>query len=152
MYLLDTTHCLQIIFGFPQFDENRKILEKVTLTTCAIVRGELIYGVFKSERFADNLDKVEKLLASMRVYTVDDQTANIYGEMKYAILDRFGPKLRSKRRNVKVESLGFKDNDIWIAAIAIQHDLTVLSADNDLQRLQGLKSLRVENLSIAGQL
>jgi tRNA(fMet)-specific endonuclease VapC len=121
MYLLDTTHCLQIIFGFPQFDEKRKILEKVTLTTCAIVRGELIYGAFKSEQFTANLAKVEKFLASMRVYPIDDQTANIYGEVKNAILDRFGPKLRSKRRNIKTESLGFKDNDIWIAAIAIQY-------------------------------
>ncbi|MBM3211091.1 type II toxin-antitoxin system VapC family toxin [Candidatus Poribacteria bacterium] len=148
MYLLDTTHCLQIIFGFPQFDEKRKELEKVLLATCAIVRGELLYGVFKSERLDDNLHKVENFLESMRVYPVDDQTANVYGELKCAILDQFGPKLKNKRRNVKTESLGFKDNDIWIASVAIQHNLTVLSADNHFRRLAGLKDLKVENWSI----
>jgi len=148
MYLLDTTHCLQIIFGFPQFNEKRKELENVTLATCTIVRGELLYGVFKSERPNENLCKVENFLESMRVYPIDNQTANIYGELKCEILDQFGPKLKSKRRNVKTESLGFKDNDIWIASTAIQHSLTVISADNHFVRLIGLKGLKVENWSI----
>ena len=147
MYLLDTTHCLQIIFGFPQFDENRKALEDILLNTCVIVRGELLYGVFKSERVSENLNKFENFLSSMQVYSIDDQTATVYGELKSEILDQFGPKLKSKWRNVKTESLGFKDNDIWIVAVAIQHNLTVLSADNHLKRLEGLKGLRVENWS-----
>ena len=147
MYLLDTTHCLQIIFGFPQFDEKREALENVVLTTCVIVRGELLYGAFKSDRSTDNLGKVESFLKSMRVYPIDDDTAMIYGELKNSILSKFGPKLKSRRRNVKPESLGFKDNDIWIASVAIQHDMTVLSADKHFQRLVGLSGLRVENWS-----
>jgi len=45
MYLLDTTHCLQIIFGFPQFDEKRKALEDVFFNTCVIVRLEGLKGL-----------------------------------------------------------------------------------------------------------
>ena len=66
-------------------------------------------------------------------------------KLKLAILDYFGPKSRSKRRNTKTESPGFKDNDLWIATVAIQHSLTLVSADSDIQRLDGIEGLRVEN-------
>jgi len=31
------------------------------------------------------------------------------------------------------------DNDIWIAAIAMEHDLTVLTGDKHFQAIDGLK-------------
>jgi tRNA(fMet)-specific endonuclease VapC len=60
-------------------------------------------------------------------------------------MDRFGPKDKRKRRNTKVESLGFKDNDLWIASTAIQHNLILVSADSDLLVLDGIQGLKVEN-------
>lgn len=49
-----------------------------------------------------------------------------------------GPKDRRKRR-------GFKDNDLWIASVAIQHNLILVSNDSHIMRLSGVVGLRVEN-------
>ncbi|MDQ1327104.1 MAG: tRNA(fMet)-specific endonuclease VapC [Candidatus Poribacteria bacterium] len=79
------------------------------------------------------------------VYEIDNETAIVYGKLKNEILERFGPKDKRKRKGFKVESLGIKDNDLWISAVAIQHNLILISGDSDIIRLSGIEGLRVEN-------
>jgi len=55
MYLLDTNHCSRIIDGDRNVIQTLDNLGNITVLTCAIVRGELIYMAHKSERHADNL-------------------------------------------------------------------------------------------------
>jgi len=55
------------------------------------------------------------------------------------------PKAKGIRRNTNVGSLGFKDNDLWIVAAAIQHDLILVSRDSHILRLNGIEGLKVEN-------
>lgn len=49
--------------------------------------------------------------------------------------------------NVKnfLQYLRIYDNDLWIAAIALQHNLILVSADSDFQRIQTVRPLSVEN-------
>jgi len=143
MYLLDTTHCLSLIWGL--IDEELKSLAEVSISTCVISYGELIFGAYKSERFRDNLRAVLDFWKDIIVHRIDDDTAIIYGKLKNEVLERFGPRDRLKRRGFKIESLGFKDNDLWIASVAIQHDLILVSADSDAMRLSGIEGLKVEN-------
>jgi len=145
MYLLDTTHCLQFILGFPKIQDKRSILDSSIVTTSVIARGELLFGAHKSGRLMDSLIKIDTFFDDITVYPIDDNTADIYGELKNIILDQFGPKDRNKRRNFKVESLGFKDNDLWITSTAIQHNLVLVSEDNHVLRLQGVNGLKVES-------
>lgn len=145
MYLLDTTHCIAFLDGRLSIQQRLDMLGDVQLTTSVIVRGELLFGVFKAEQFIKNLQEVIDFLKDIEVYVVDEETSEIYGKLKNAILDRFGPKDKSKRRNVTVESLGFRDNDVWIASTAIQHGLILVSADSDLLRLNGIEGSIVEN-------
>jgi tRNA(fMet)-specific endonuclease VapC len=142
MYLLDTTHCLKLFWGV--LEEKLLKSGKIIISTSVITRGELIYGVYKSERIDENLVEIEKFLDILDVYQVDDETASIYGNLKGEIVKRFGPKDKSKRRNFKIESLGFKDNDLWISATAIQHGLVLVSADKHVQRIHGINGLKVE--------
>jgi tRNA(fMet)-specific endonuclease VapC len=143
MYLLDTTHCLKLFKGV--IEEKLSSLEESVIAISVITRGELIFGVYKSERVNENMAEVKNFLRLLDIYMVDETTAEIYGEIKNTLLDRFGPKDRSKRRNVKIQSLGFQDNDLWIAATAIQHRLVLVSADKHIQRLQGIHALKVES-------
>lgn len=84
----------------------------------------------------------------MIIYDLDRDTAIIYAKLKSAILNHFIPKARDKRRNTNIGSLGFKDNDLWISAIAIQYDLILVSKDSHIQRLNNIEGLKVESWEI----
>jgi tRNA(fMet)-specific endonuclease VapC len=140
MYLLDTTHCLDLIWGF--LDEKLNSLDESLISACVISSGELMFGAYKSEQVSNNLLEVFDFLMDIIVYGIDNETAIVYGN---EIIERFGPKDRRKRRGFKVESLGIKDNDLWISAVAIQHNLILVSGDSDIMRLNGIEGLKVEN-------
>ena len=118
---------------------------KLLISACVISYGELIFGAYKSERVGDNLQEVFDFWKDIIVHKIDDDTAIIYGRLKNEILERFGPKDKRKLRGFAIESLGYKDNDLWIASVAIQHELILVSADNDIIRLIGIEGLMVEN-------
>ncbi len=115
------------------------------VSTCVIVRGELIYMAEKSEQRQSNLMEVEAFFEDIFTYPVDQDTAAIYGRLKVDVINYYGPKEKSKRRRIRIEDLGVHENDLWIAAIAIQHNLTVVSEDNDFQRMRDAAALQVEN-------
>jgi tRNA(fMet)-specific endonuclease VapC len=145
MYLLDTTHCLGLLFGFPNVVGIVESLDEAEISTNVAVCGELLYGVYKSAQVDKNLDDIEKFLRQIIIHDINKDTSKVYAKLKAGILDRFGPKDQRKRRNTAIESLGFKDNDVWIAATAIQHNLILVSGDSDIMRLCGIEGLRVEN-------
>ena len=66
MYLLDTTHCLRLFWGV--LEEKLSSLGRIIVSTSVISRGELIYGVYKSERIDENLDEIESFLGILDVY------------------------------------------------------------------------------------
>ena len=145
MYLLDTTHCSRLLQGDSSVVQKLSELADTSVATCAIVRGELIFMACKSKQRDANLDRIKDFLEDIEVYPVDDETADIYGKLKAEILDYFGPKEKAKRRRARIESLGFTDNDLWIAAVAKRYGFTIVSADSDFERLKEVNDLRVEH-------
>ncbi|MBI3913041.1 MAG: type II toxin-antitoxin system VapC family toxin [Chloroflexi bacterium] len=144
MYLLDTNHCSRLLQGHPSVTQRLSLLGDATVTTCVIVQGELVFMAQKSRARAANLQQVREMLSQMHVHSVDHETANIYGKLKTDILDRFGPKEKSKRSGIRTERLGFAENDIWIAAVALRHGLVLVSADSDFDRIKQVSNLMVE--------
>ena len=55
---------------------------------------------------------------------VDQNTAQIYGKVKSELIKNDTP---------------ISENDIWIAALAIQHDLTLATNDNHFKKITTLK-------------
>lgn len=89
----------------------------------AIVLGELFYGAEKSGRVEANRRDVETLAVSGAVLNCDVGTAREYGRIRNL--------LRAKGRLIP-------HNDTWIAAIATQHSLTVLTHDKHFDDVDGL--------------
>jgi tRNA(fMet)-specific endonuclease VapC len=88
--------------------------------------GELIFGALKSSRPNENRENLRERLLEFRLIAPDRSTAEIYGEVSL--------KLRRKGRPIP-------DNDIWIASIALQHDLSFLTRDSHFREVDGLNLL-----------
>lgn len=121
-----------------------KELGQTPIATCVIVRGELLFMAHKSVRKDENLHHIQQFLSDLRIYPIDDATADMYGKLKAAILEHFGPKEKALRRRTEVIKLGFGENDSWIAATAKRYGLIVVSADQDFQRLKEVENIAVE--------
>jgi tRNA(fMet)-specific endonuclease VapC len=145
MYLLDTNHCSRIILGDPQVIRRATQIGERNLCTCTVVQGELFYMMEKSQRRSANLAILADFLQDIAVYAIDEQTAKRYGQLKNDIFQRFAPVDPAKRRKTTIAALGFGDNDLWIAATALQHQLALVSSDSDFQRMQPVTSFPLES-------
>lgn len=149
MYLLDTNHCSRLIMKLIMKDVAllRRIIEVETeqISTCTIVQGELVHMAENSQQRAGNLALVRQFLQSIYIYPIDESTADIYGEFKAEIIHYFGPKEKAKRRGVRISNLGISENDLWIAAVALQHKLILVSGDSDFQRMREVRPFPLES-------
>jgi tRNA(fMet)-specific endonuclease VapC len=91
----------------------------------SIVIGELCYGARKSGRVEANLARVDELVTGSAILVCDAETARQYGEVKN--------KLRLKGRPLP-------ENDVWIAALALQHNLILVTRDAHFQEVESLKT------------
>lgn len=145
MYLLDTNHCSFILEGEAAAIENFRRRANLTIATSVIVAGELKFMVQNSQRQAANLIKIQAFLQRLEVYPIDLEIANIYGEFKAELIREFGPKDRSRRKTTRLVELGISENDLWIAATAICHSLTVVSCDSDFERMRQVREFSLES-------
>src|SRR5437870_9327528 len=111
-YLLDTNIVIAIFAGVTDVLERLAESNEVFLPT--IVLGELYYGARKSTHVDANIARIDDLAASSALLGYDLDTSRHYGRIKN--------DLRAKGRPIP-------ENDIWIAAVAQQHGLTLISRD-----------------------
>lgn len=143
MFLLDTNHCSRLLDSDPDVTANVAANSDMPMATSVITEGELVFMAQGSARKAANTARISAFLEAVRIFHVDSATAQIYGSLKADIYDVFGPKERSKRQHTTITHLGFSDNDLWIAAIALRHDLTIASMDSDFQRIQKVRDIKL---------
>ena len=82
------------------------------------------FGVRKSGRIRQNLKRIDELAFSSAVLACDLGTAREYGKIKGTLQEKGRP---------------IPENDIWIAAIARQHDLTLVTRDEHFKEVKHLK-------------
>jgi tRNA(fMet)-specific endonuclease VapC len=145
MYLLDTNHCSLIFLKNQTIVNYIEEVGETNIATTIITVGELIYMAENSTYKEKNLSRIDEFLADIRVYYIDEKTAKIYGQIKAGLINQFGPKQKTKRQTTKVTQLGFDENDLWITAIAIRNQLTLVSADTDFIRIRTVIDFSVEN-------
>lgn len=144
-YLLDTNHCSFLLKGHPGLIRKMRELGDVPAATCVIVQGELVFMAHRSDHPSANEERVRQFLRGIEVLPLDADTADRYGRLKAAVIKRFGPRERVRRRRAHLIELGFQENDLWIAAIAQRYGLTLVTADSDFARLSRLGDITVEN-------
>ena len=120
-YLLDSNIIIDIFRGDKKAISRIKRLYVVYVPV--IVIGELYYGANKSDQTPKRKLEVEQLEEIVTVLNITRSTARIYGEIK--------DKLRAKGRPIP-------ENDIWIAAVAIEHQLTLITKDKHFENLEGI--------------
>lgn len=144
-YLLDTNHCSFLLRGHPGLIRKLRELGEAPAATCVIVQGELVFMAHKSDHPSTNEERVRQFLRGIAVLPLDRDTADRYGKLKAAVLERYGPREKVKRRRAQLRELGFQDNDLWIAALAERYELILVTSDSDFERLSHVGSFAIEN-------
>ena len=108
--LLDTNIVIALLADEASVKSRLAQAEEVFVSSIAI--GELFFGARKSTRPDVNLARIDEFAAVSVVLGCETETARRYGDLKNT--------LRLKGRPLP-------ENDIWIAAIALQHDLTLIT-------------------------
>ena len=115
-----------IAWSFEDAGVARQVLPYSEPVLTLISVGELIFGALRSGKPDANRLELNRRLGSFRILVPDMATAEVYGEVCYA--------LRRKGRPIP-------DNDIWIAALALQHALPLLTRDTHFREVDGLTVL-----------
>lgn len=146
MYLLDTNHC-----SFVLVQRDSQVIQKLEsllvdseIAINTIIYGELMTMVEKSQRKQENLALLNVFTKRLRIYPIDEETSKIYGKFHAEIFDKFAPIDKAKRRNFDIKDIGVRINDLWIACTAIQHDLIIVSQDNDFSVMNQVRNLKLE--------
>jgi predicted nucleic acid-binding protein len=108
-------------------DEAIEIIRNVDIIGInTVIIGELLGGFALGNKETINRYELNKFLNSDRViiFDIDQQTSECYALIYY--------ELRNKGRPIPT-------NNLWIAATAIQHNLTLFTYDSDFQHIENLK-------------
>lgn len=121
-FLLDTNTVIRLFAHDQtverQFDADPRILLPI------FVLGELYYGALKSSLVDENCRRIDDFLGRVEILYATLGTAYDFGMIK--------TELERKGRMIP-------QNDIWIAATARQHDLTLVSSDRHFAEVENLR-------------
>lgn len=98
--------------------------ENKNFVVSTIVLGELEFGVQNAKQHIKHSKQLKDFMVGVEVIKLDKETANYYGQIK--------TKLRKAGKPIP-------DNDIWIAALAIQHKAILVTNDAHFKNIAQLE-------------
>jgi tRNA(fMet)-specific endonuclease VapC len=128
MRILIDTNCYSAIDG-GELETIRRIESAHEVWLPFIVLGELYAGFELGTQKEKNDQQLQSFLSrsSIGVLYADGNTASMYGRVFQSL----------RRRGTPIPT-----NDIWIAALALQHDLLVMTSDQHFLFVPDLQILR----------
>jgi tRNA(fMet)-specific endonuclease VapC len=123
--ILDTNGLSAIADGDPGVAPILQQAGEIAIPVIAL--GEYRYGIRQSRHRARYERWLKEVLATCRVLPVDESTPAVYADIR-GELKRAGRPIPS--------------NDLWIAALARQHSLPLLSRDQHFDLVKGLTRIR----------
>ena len=125
-YLLDTNHLSAYLDRRPtlehRIDSALRAGDRAGI--CLPVLCEYRAGIRLGNRFQQNLARLQAALGVLRVWPVDEQSTVEFAEVF---------------RELRAAGRALSQFDLLIAALARQHDLTLLSNDQDFKAVRSLK-------------
>ena len=88
-----------------------------------IVIGEYRYGLLSSRERVEREARFEGFCRACRLLSIDEETAG-----HYAVV----------RHRLRLAGAPIPENDIWIAALCLQHGQKILSNDRHFDQVQGV--------------
>ncbi|MBI4609682.1 MAG: type II toxin-antitoxin system VapC family toxin [Candidatus Rokubacteria bacterium] len=120
--LLDTTVIIALFNGDRAVVASLSEVTEVFAPSIAV--GELFYGAIKSGQAERNIRQIRDFVRATAVLPVTASTAETYGRVK--------DRLRQQGRPIP-------ENDIWIAAVALEQDLDLATRDTHFGAVAGLR-------------
>ena len=93
-----------------------------------IVVGELIYGALNSKNAEQNLARHKKLIQRVGILEISEATAAIYAKTR----------LMLKKKGTPIP-----ENDLWIAAVCLEHKMPLSSNDKHFNYIEHLSLVRI---------
>jgi tRNA(fMet)-specific endonuclease VapC len=87
----------------------------------SIVVGELYYGAYASSNSQKHIEQIQDFLADCIIVSPNVEASIAYGKLKSDLKKKGSP---------------IPENDIWIAAIAIQQNIPLFTTDNHFKLLE----------------
>jgi tRNA(fMet)-specific endonuclease VapC len=122
LFLLDTNIVIALFANETNVVKNIKRAEGVFIPS--IVFGELFYGAELSTKKEQNLKKLEEFSSSCSILDCDYETAKSYSLVKSFLKKKGNP---------------IPENDIWIAALAVQYNLILATRDKHFDNIKNVK-------------
>lgn len=123
-YLLDTNIVIALFAEDSSVQKHIAKAREIFIPSTVI--GELFFGAFKSSRPNENTTLIENFAAASAVLVCGIDTSREYGRIKNLLLKKGHP---------------IPENDIWIAALAVEHDLSLVTRDEHFNNVDELKRL-----------
>lgn len=91
----------------------------IPITVC----GELLFGAMNSTRRIDNIQNFKSFISACTILSVNLLVAENYAAVRKELKDRGRP---------------IPENDIWIAAICLSHNLPLITKDKHFKEISSL--------------
>ena len=120
--MLDTSIIVDIFIGEQEIIEKTSRLRELYIPS--IVLGELYVGVNRAANKTKHLKKLNEFLESCKIVDVNRETAEYYGSIMADLYKKGKP---------------IPTNDVWIAAVAQQHNCIVVTRDKHFKEIKDIK-------------
>ncbi len=122
--ILDTNAISAVVDGDPAIEP--KLLAAAVAAIPVIALGEYRFGVAQSKKRAVYEAWLRENLPLFRILSIDAETAEAYAEA---------------RLELRISGTPIPVNDLWIAALARQHRLPILSRDQHFDAVKGVRRI-----------
>lgn len=126
IYTLDTNTCIYFLNGkYESIKERLMSLPPDRIKIPAIVKAELLFGAFKSNRREETVEKVEQFLSPFEIISFGDKAAYEYGSIRLAL---------------EISGNPIGPNDLIITATTIAENATLVTHNvSEFSRVSKLK-------------